>query len=313
MPSTLELGEIIPMTGLKEDNVTYPEFYRLPDGNLLFFYRYGYSGNGDMVINRYTLESKKWSQVQANLIDGQGERNAYWQAYVDKQGTVHVSWLWRESYDVASNHDICYARSRDGGKTWENIEGMPYELPINIDNAEIAWAIPGNSELINQTSMTVDGWGNPVIATYWREHDAIVPQYHIVYYNGAEWKTQQVTDRKAPFTLSGGGTKRIPIARPQVVMRQQNDKVQAYLVFRDEERGSKVSVAVSDNFPDAEWHIVDLTDTDVGAWEPTYDTQLWEEKGQLHLFVQKVEQVDQEGLADKDPELVNILEWTPSR
>lgn len=310
-PNSLALGDKMVMTGLKEDNVTYPEFYRLPNGDLLFFYRYGYSGNGDMIINRYNLQLKQWTQVQANLIDGEGERNAYWQACVDNKGTIHVSWVWRESYDVANNHDLCYARSHDGGVTWENIQGEKYNLPININNAAIARHIPQNSELINQTSMTVDRQGNPVIATYWREQDTSIPQYHIVYHDGNSWHTLQVSDRKTPFSLSGGGTKRIPIARPQVLMRQQGNKEQAFLVFRDEERGDKVSVVVSDDFPDGPWKIMDLTQNSVGAWEPSYDAQLWEDKGLLNLFVQKVEQVDQEGLADKGPEMVSVLEWDP--
>lgn len=96
-------------------------------------------------------------------------------------------------------------------------------------------------------------------------------------------------------------------------MEQKEGKALVYLIFRDDERGNRVSVAVSDDFPYASWKIIDLTGTGVGAWEPTYDTQLWEEKGKLHLFVQKVEQVDQEGLAETAPEMINILEWTPSR
>ena len=31
---------------------------------------------------------------------------------------------------MASNHDLAYARSRDGGLTWETSDGRPYTLPI---------------------------------------------------------------------------------------------------------------------------------------------------------------------------------------
>ena len=33
----------------------------------------------------------------ANLVSGEGKRNAYWQAVTDKKGTIHISWVWRES------------------------------------------------------------------------------------------------------------------------------------------------------------------------------------------------------------------------
>jgi hypothetical protein len=308
-PGTLELGGKVSMTGLKEDKVTYPEFYKMPDGRLLFFYRYGASGNGELVINRYDPGTQQWTQLQSNLIDGQGERNAYWQACVDGQGTIHVSWVWRESWDVATNHDLSYARSKDGGKSWENSKGHPYALPITLETAELAWHIPQNSELINQTSMTTDSRGNPVIATYWRPQGTEVPQFYVVYADGQAWQVFQVSSRNIPFSLSGGGTKRIPISRPQIMLEQKRGKEKAVLVFRDEERGNKVSVAINEEFPGGSWETRDLTTEEMGAWEPSYDTERWKEKGELHLFVQKVEQLDGEGLASQEPELVKVLEW----
>ena len=310
-PGSLELGEKEEMTDSLEGNVTYPEFYRMPKGDLLFFYRNGASGRGDLVINRYYLKTKKWAQLQSNLIDGEGERNAYWQAFVDEKGIVHVSWVWRESWQVESNHDLCYARSKDGGRSWENSKGEKYSLPINVKTAEIAMEIPQNSELINQTSMTADSKGNPVIATYWRAKDSSIPQYRLVYYNGKEWNSKQVSARETPFSLSGGGTKRIPISRPQVMLRKKGGKEQAFLIFRDAERQEKVSAAICSNFPDANWQVKDLTEAGVGSWEPSYDTEFWQKEGILNLFLQKVEQVDGEGVADREPEMVGVLEWKP--
>jgi hypothetical protein len=118
-PGSLQLTDKMPMTGLKEKKVTYPEFYRLPNGNLLFLYRDGGSGNGDLMLNHYDAKTKQWTQLQDGWLNGEGQRNAYWQMTIDKAGTLHISWVWRESPDVASNHDMGYARSKDGGRTWE--------------------------------------------------------------------------------------------------------------------------------------------------------------------------------------------------
>ena len=46
------------MTGKQESKLSYPEFYRMPNGNLIFFYRDGGSGNGSLVMNQYDLKSK---------------------------------------------------------------------------------------------------------------------------------------------------------------------------------------------------------------------------------------------------------------
>jgi hypothetical protein len=137
-PGSLELTEKKPMTGKFENAVSYPQFYKIKDGNLLFLYRDGSSGNGNLIVNQYDKQSRQWTQLHRNLIDGEGKRNAYWQACTDSKGTIHISWVWRESPDVASNHDMCYARSTDGGKTWEKSTGERYRIPITASTAEYA-------------------------------------------------------------------------------------------------------------------------------------------------------------------------------
>lgn len=307
-PYSLTLGSKIEMTGINETNVTYPQFFKMPNGNLLFMFRDGRSGRGNLVVNSYDVITKTWTRLQNNLINGEGKRNAYWQACVDTHGVIHVSWVWRESPDVASNHDMCYARSKDGGVTWEDSKSKHYQLPITAATAEYACRIPQNSELINQTSMTTDAKGQPVIASYWREKDSEIPQYHVISLNDGQWETTNLNFRQTPFSLKGGGTKRIPISRPQIVVDKGKKSSSCYLIFRDEERGSKVSMAIGKTPKSNTWKIVDLTQESVGQWEPTFDTELWKDKGMLHLFVQKVEQADAEGNADLEPQMVQVLE-----
>lgn len=309
-PYSLELGDKQAMSGNNETNVTYPEFFKMPNGDLIFMFRDGQSGKGNLVMNRYTLKSKTWTQIQSNLIDGENSRNAYWQAFVDHKGVIHISWVWRETWDVSTNHDLCYARSTDGGKTWINSSNQPYKLPITASSAEYACKIPQNSELINQTSMTADSKGNPYVATYWREQGSDIPQYHVVFFDGKKWNSINLNFRKTAFSLKGGGTKSIPISRPQIVAYLKGKQVNLYLLFRDEERGSKVSIAKCSDVNNNKWIIEDLTTFPVGAWEPTYDTELWKDKKQLNIFVQKAVQIDGEGKADVAPEKVQILEFT---
>jgi hypothetical protein len=308
-PGSLEMGEIISMTGIAEEKITYPEFYKLANGNLLFLYRDGASGKGNLVLNHYDTKSKTWKQLQNNLIDGEGKRNAYWQVCTDTKGTIHISWVWRESPNVASNHDLCYARSTDGGITWEKSTGEKYNLPINESTAEYAWKIPQNSELINQTSMCADENGSPYIATYWRSQNDSIPQYRIVFNNNGRWVDVDLSFRKTPFSLSGVGTKRIPISRPQLVVYSKKNNKIAALIFRDEERNSKVSAATTTDILSNKWIIKDLTGFSVGSWEPSFDTELWKQKNKLHLFVQKSDQADGEGRSELTPQMVQVLEY----
>lgn len=302
-PDSLVFGDTEPMTGVDENDVTYPEFHTLPSGDLLFIYRSGASGRGNMVMNRYDVKNRKWNRVHDILIDGEDQRNAYWQMCTDSQGTIHLSWVWRETWLVETNHDLCYARSRDGGKTWERSDGTPYTLPITIKDAETAWKIPQNSELINQTSMATDKAGNPMIATYWRDKDSDVPQFRLVSHKNGEWKMETVGERHTPFSLSGGGTKMIPISRPRLV----SDGETFHYIFRDEERGSKVTVA-SKKEGEKEWKLNDLTEFSVDAWEPSLDNDLWKNCGKLHIYVQKTSQGDGEKVTQTPPQPVYILE-----
>lgn len=310
-PGSLQLTDELSMTGQQEQSVTYPEFYRLPTGNLLFLYRDGMSGNGNLMLNFYDVKTKQWTQLQNGWINGEGQRNAYWQMTIDKQGALHVSWVWRESPDVSSNHDLAYACSKDGGKTWEKSTGEKYTLPITAATAEYACRIPQKSELINTTSMSTDDANHPYIATYWRLQNDSIPQYRLVYNDGKKWITQVISHRKTPFSLSGGGTRRIPISRPQLVVYNKNGKAQGVLIYRDEDLGDHVSASVCSDITRGNWQTVAISNEPVGFWEPSYDTEVWRNSGVLHLFVERVEQGDAETTKNIAPQPVKVLEWKP--
>ena len=303
-PESLILGEKEPMTSKDEADVTYPEFYRLSNGDLLFAYRSGLSGRGNLILNRYDLKQRRWQRIQDVLIDGEGQRNAYWQLYVDPQDVIHVSWVWRETWQVETNHDLCYAYSPDGGKTWCQSNGKIYNLPIRKANAEYACRIPQNSELINQTSMSTDAEGHPYIVTYWRDPDSSIPQYRMVWHDGSTWHNRPIMNRTQAFSLKGGGTKMIPISRPRIAV----DKGRAFFLFRDVERGNKVSMAYTPDIRDGEWQVTDLTDFPVDAWEPSFDTELWKQDRRLHIFVQETHQGDGERQIASEPTPVYVLE-----
>lgn len=313
-PGSLELGPRRAMTGQHEDSVTYPAFLRLPDGDLLCLYRDGRSGRGNLVLNRYSLRTHEWTQVQANLIDGEGQRSAYNTAVVDQKGALHLAWVWRDSADVASNHDLCYARSDDGGATWTTTTGDPLSVPLTAANAEYAAHIGTNRSLMNPPSLAVDKEGHPYIANYWAPEDTDIPQYHCVHHDGGKWQIQQVTQRTTPFTLAGTNTKRPPLSRSVLfTQRGWRKPREVFLVYRDDERNGRIVVAECRDFSKGKWELHDLTASPVGAWEPSMDPMQWSRFSQLHLLVQKVEQIDgnDHHAATTAPTPVASLIWSP--
>lgn len=277
------------MLGELEDSVTYPEFYNLRNGDLLFLYRDGSSGNGNLVLNRFSVKEEKWTRLQNNLISGEDRLSPYWQAVVDSKDRLHISWVWRETPDVKTNFNMNYAVSSDGSFTeFRKSTGEKYSLPITESTCEVIREIPQGSALINQTSMNVDDEDKPFIASYWREEGAV--QYHLLRFDGKNWKCENTNLRKTDFELSSVGTKKIPIARPQILVDGAGKDTKVILLLRDEERGSKVSAAVFDydstaaRFKLREYS--DLTDFGVGVWEPDFDMNLWKKEKRINVLVQ---------------------------
>jgi hypothetical protein len=270
-PLSLDLTDRVHTDNVREDGVTYPEFYSMPDGDLLMLYRVGASGRGDLVLKRYAVATGTWSTVQPVLISGQGKENAYWEMCVDAKGTIHLGWVWRRTPSVETNHDLCYAKSEDGGKTWTTSTGKPLELPISSANCETVYKIPEKSDLINQTSIAADAQGHPYVATYYRPEGAKAPQFMVVYNDGNGWRSSQLGERKLDFSLAGMGTKRVPISRPLLVVDDRQTPAKVHVIYRDEERGSRVTMASTDSIADGKWSLRDLTTQEVGSWEPTCD------------------------------------------
>jgi rhamnogalacturonyl hydrolase YesR len=313
-PGSLELGPKQSMTGQRESRVTYPSFLRLPDGDLLFFYRDGGSGRGNLVLNRYHTAEATWRQIHASLIDGEGARSAYPAVTLDPRGGLHLAWVWRDTPDVATNHDIAYARSKDGGVTWTSVRGDALVVPITRATADYAIRIGHGRALMNPPSIAADNNGRPYIANYWRPEGSDVPQYHLLHYDGDAWHVQQITRRTTAFALEGTATKRPPISRSVLFTRQAWRKPrEVHLVYRDDERGGRIVVASCADIAHPEWTTTELTRSTVGAWEPSMDPEQWRRLAQLHMLVQHVEQRDgnDSEAATVEPTRVAALVWSP--
>jgi hypothetical protein len=314
-PGSLELGPRLAMTGQREGRVTYPQFSRLPGGDLLFLYRDGASGRGTLVLNRYAVAKRAWTAVQTNLIDGEGERSPYWDMTVDRQGTLHLAWVWRESPDVATNHDICYARSADEGRTWSGSDGTRVAVPITARTAEYAVRIPQNSNLMNSPAIAADDGGRPYVTTYWSATPGAAPRFRVVHREGAAWRIIEGPARTDVFTLSGSGTKAPPISRAVVLVEPDGRASRIHLIYRDTgpAGGGRITAATLER-PDARtWTVRDLTSEPVGAWEPAIDPTAWAGRRQAHMLVQRVTQRDGDDLTGQAaPTPIGLLAWRPA-
>lgn len=189
--------ERIPSLGHPELEVymTYPVFMDDKQGYLILKYRSGFSGNGFDVYKRYDLKTRSWSRLHdAPLLDGLGEMNAYSLGpNLGPDGNYHLIWVWRDTPDAATNHDLGYARSPDL-VNWEYSDGRPLPLPITLDNSEIVDPIPAFGGALNGgNDLGFDSENRPVIV-YFKFDDIGSTQIYLARKEGARWKVQQISD-----------------------------------------------------------------------------------------------------------------------
>jgi hypothetical protein len=310
------------MTGLYNTSVTYPEFYNLPDGDLLFNYRNGSSGNGDYRMRRYDTATDSWSELGAGANDiwlgrqAPGSTLPNVNAYpnelaFDPNGDIHVTWTWRTGGDTTmgqsgfqTNHHVNYARSSDQGATWTNMAGVPYTTPIYETNAEIAINLPEGSSLINTTAMAVDALGQPVLATWYAPgapQGNHARQYMFAWYDESQsqWKTSQISNRTIDGPAKTSEAVVRDMARPIVVIDDANRAIVAY---RDNQDANGLTIAYSQSPLRNDWQTINLMTEDLGNWEPTYDVNRWREDGVLSFLYQS------SGLGQTGAP-IEVLEW----
>lgn len=186
-----------------ERSMTYPAFLKDAGGRLIFKYRDGGSGRGREIYN--VLDGSGWKRLlDAPLADGEGRRSAYFVGPVSgPDGWFHLSWVWRDTPDAATNHDLSYARSRDL-LHWERSDGTPLPLPIRLGDAEVVDPVPVRGGIINNnTPIGFDAAGRPVIAFH--KFDAAGnTQVYVARREARVWRIVQASDWKG-FRWDFGG------------------------------------------------------------------------------------------------------------
>ncbi|WP_275782481.1 BNR repeat-containing protein [Pararhizobium gei] len=192
----------------REGFVTYPKFLRLADKRLAFTYRDGSSGRGSDYINVFDEASACWvSQTGEPIIDGENLRNAYFQGPVlDRRGWYHLAWVWRDSQHAETNHDLCYAKSRDL-INWYNSNDIEIEKPIRFASGEIVDPVPVNGGIINGNTVIGFDARARIVVTYHKYDKHGNTQIWIASKRTGVWVKRQITEWKDyRWNIQGGGT-----------------------------------------------------------------------------------------------------------
>jgi hypothetical protein len=333
------------MTG-QETTVTYPKFQTLPDGDVVFLFRMGGSGNGDWYLHRYNHVTKTWSPIHTNtngttrpLFQGRGQNpnNCFYpdRLTLGPDGMLHLSGVFR--YNSSSqagetgyqtNHRYVYLRSPDRGDTWQRSDGSTISLPV-INNAsflnlgpshvpEIVEDLPEGHSIINEQGMTTDSAGRPIIATWFAANAASgdhTRQYHIYFHNGTIWQRRTVSARNldnpaTKFSEAQLGASRM--GRP-VVLTDADDRI---IVIYNDNRFDGITVVFTlplAQDPDRlHWTRINITSENLGSWETTYDEERWKRDGVLQMLYQKLPGSGMSYSGQNNSTPVSVLEWNAS-
>jgi len=206
-PNNIDTFAAATMVGSNEQSCTYPLFFKDTSGNLVFNYRDGMSGSGNHIFNIYDTGTKAWRRLlNAPFTDGQDARNAYPVGPVlGPDGWWHMVWVWRDSPDAETNHDLSYARSRDL-VSWQTAAGQALTLPITLATSDIVDPVPVNGGMINNnTKVGFDAQNRPIVA-YHKFDTAGNTQLYNARFEGGRWVTHKTSSWTYRWAFSGQGT-----------------------------------------------------------------------------------------------------------
>lgn len=256
--------------------VTYPRFLRA-GSEFLFEMRIGASGSGDSWLYRYTGNGN-WAAV-GRYIQG-SNNNAYLNGldYSPATGStparLHISWTWRETPDVNTNHDLCYAYSEDFGRTWKSSGGTNLGATIRPSSPGITvFGIGQNSGILNQEGQVADTHGRFHVINRERVNGALTWIHYWRSSSGSWTRNAGLPHSLASLTQTG---RRAKLAT--------DPAGNLFAILPQNQNGYQIEVLVSTpggNFRD--WTSVWRG----GNWdvEPGYDRYLLGSGGWLSLFV----------------------------
>jgi hypothetical protein len=195
------------MTGVDEGAVTYPRFFRGPGEQFLFRYRDGGSGNGSDYYNLYDPKTRRWSRlVSQSVLDGEGKRNAYAQLpLLGPDDRWHMIYMWRDTWDCETNHDLCYACSSDMIH-WERSDGTPTALPITLATGEIVDPSPIHGGLINMSQEIGFDHSHRPVLTYHRYDENGFSQAYAARREEGRWRIRPLSKWTFRWNHQGGGS-----------------------------------------------------------------------------------------------------------
>lgn len=274
------------MTGSDESSVSYPTFVKTRTNKLLFFYRDGVSGDGNLIMNTLTNPAAgTWTGTHHPLIESKSiNANPYWwHIPVSSDNVIHLIYCWHRLVSDDSE-DMCYMKSDDEGVTWEKTDGTAFTLPVTKASSEIILnTADTGSGLLNQGGAECDLDNRPHVAIFLYDSNDINQVNHLYLDSNNTWQVEQVTDWERGTSLAPGQTD-AAVSRPGVFTSPDNHTYFYFNCKYTKRRSAMWCVDVTPGITD--FPQFSLANLDLGESEIVFDTQALYLTGNLYMFMQ---------------------------
>jgi hypothetical protein len=120
-------------------------------------------------------------------------------------GGWHLVWVWRDTPDASTNHDLSYARTEDL-ISWTSGAGQTLSLPITLGSSDVVDPVASGQGMINNnTKVGFDADYRPVIVYHKYDSSGATQLYNARLENGA-WVIHETTDWAYRWEFGGNGT-----------------------------------------------------------------------------------------------------------
>ena len=218
------------MVGENELKVTYPQFIKNANDDLIFLYRDGKSGDGRQLVNQYDASGRAWTRLTpASLFDGLGRVSCYPEGPVlGPDGYFHMVWVWRVHGGCETNHHLSYARTKDMVH-WETATGQAIALPITPETSgTLIDPVPVEGGMINESTVVGFDTKGRVILSYHKFDRAGNTQIYNARFGNGNWDIFQTSDWEHRWYFSGGGTIEVDVDLGPVRVSSDGTLTQGY-------------------------------------------------------------------------------------
>jgi hypothetical protein len=195
------------MTSHDEDEVTYPQFLKSADGDLLFIYRSGKSGEGAWKVNHW--DGQRWTSVGREPFLGDRGFGRNVSAYpsrfaVAHDGYIHLAIVWRLTSDASTNVRISYAKTKDFAN-WFGSRNQQLKVPLTPETTETVLHTGTNAGLLNNAKISIDPKGRPVIA-FTRQNAQGRNTVELMIGENHKWRSLPIATADRSFPVKGTGS-----------------------------------------------------------------------------------------------------------